>query len=340
MIKINNKTIFNNQGPPLLIAEISSNHCGSKSLFLKHIIEAKKSGADLVKIQTYEPEDMVVDKNFKIKSGTWKNMNLMKLYKKAHTPFEWHYDAFKIAKKYNINLFSTPFSERSFNFLKKFKPKIYKVASFEITDLNLIKLIAKTKKPIILSTGLSSNKEILTAIKLIKKYHNNIILLHCISGYPTPTEEVNLHKFQALKKLTNLKYIGFSDHTQGIYVSTVASNYGICAIEKHFILNKKLNSPDKKFSITPNELKNLKENIKKNYLMKNKAIKKSEVASSIFRRSIFAIKNIKKDDKFTKKNVQCFRPKIGIGSEYYFNLLGKKSKKNIKKFSPIFKNNF
>lgn len=335
MIKINKNIAFHDNGPPKLIAEISCNHCGSKSLFLKHILKAKKYGADLIKIQTYEAEDMVVNKNFKIKSGIWKNKNLYNLYKKAQTPYDWHYDAFKLAKKNNITLFSTPFNERSFKFLKKFNPDLYKVSSFEITDLNLIRLIAQTKKPIIISTGLASEKNILSAVKVVKKFHSKIILLHCVSGYPTPLKEANLKKIDVLKKFTKIKYVGFSDHTQGIYASTIASNYGICAIEKHFILNKKLNSPDKNFSITPDELKKLKSNILNNISMNKLNEKKSEKDSIIFRRSIFAIKEIKKNEIFTHKNIKILRPAIGLKPKFYFDMIGKKSRANIKKFSPI-----
>tara|TARA_B100001248_G_C27342250_1_gene436887 strand:- start:77 stop:1099 length:1023 start_codon:yes stop_codon:yes gene_type:complete len=337
MIKINNKISFKKNGPPNLIAEISCNHCGSKSKFLRHILAAKESGADLVKIQTYEAQDMVVNKDFKIKSGLWKKKNLFNLYKIAQTPFAWHHDAFKLAKKIGITLFSTPFSERAFFFLKDFKPDLYKVSSFEITDLNLIKLIAKTKKPIIISTGLSSNQEIIRAINIVKKYHKKIILLHCVSGYPTPLNEVNLKRIQEIKNITKIDYVGFSDHTKGIYAPTIASNYGICAIEKHFILNNKLNSPDKRFSVTPSEFRILKDNINKNTVMNLKKNKKSEKPSLIFRRSIFAIKKIKKNELFTKKNIKCFRPKIGAGAENYFKIIGKKAKKNIEPFSPIFK---
>ncbi len=203
----------------------------------------------------------------------------------------------------------------------------------------MINIIAKTKKPIILSTGLASNKEILNAVKLIKQYHNKIILLHCVSGYPTPIEEANLQNINELKTITGVKHIGFSDHTKGIYASTIASTYNICAIEKHFIIDKKLKSPDRTFSITPKELSSLKNNIKKNHLMKLKTPKKSENPSKVFRRSIFSIQNIKKNEIFTKNNIGCFRPMIGIGSENYFTVLGKKSKINIKKNTPIQKIN-
>ena len=331
MIKISNKLFFNENGPPLLIAEISANHGGSKKSFLSHILSAKKNGADLIKIQTYEPEDMVVKKNFMIKKGLWKNKNIFKLYNEAKTPFNWHNDAFKIAKKNNIILFSTPFSLRALNFLKKFNPPLYKISSFEITDLNLINEIAKLKKPIILSTGLSKFQEIKKAIKIIKKYHSKIILLHCISGYPTPIHEANLHNIELIKSKTKVSHVGFSDHTKGIYVSSSASMLNICAIEKHFILNKKIKSHDRSFSITPVELKKLKKNILKNNIIKIPTKKISEKNSFFFRRSLYAIKNILKGDKFSSKNIRSFRPNIGLGAENFFSIINKKAKRNIEK---------
>ena len=196
-IKINNQLNISKKSRTLIIAEISANHCGSKSNFLKHIIEANKNGADLVKIQTYEPQDMIINKKYIIKKGLWKKKNLWNLYKQAQTPFKWHYDAFKIAKKNKIELFSTPFSIRALDFLKKFNPNIYKISSFEITDLNLINEVAKKRKPIIISTGLSNKKEILSALRVIKKYHDKVIILYCVSGYPTPLAEIS---FERLKK--------------------------------------------------------------------------------------------------------------------------------------------
>lgn len=335
---IKKKIKFDTNSPPLIIAEISANHCGSKSLFLKSIEAASKSGADLVKIQTYDEKDMVVSKNFKIKSGLWKNKNLYELYKKAKTPYSWHPDAFKLAKKKNISLFSTPFSEKAVDFLEKFNPPLYKISSFEITDLNLINKIAKTKKPVIISTGLSNIKEIKIAIKQIRKHHRKIAILHCVSGYPTPIEQINLKRINFLKKKLSTNLIGLSDHTKGVEAASAASILGIVAIEKHFILNKRLKSPDSEFSITPNELKELRSNIDKNFKMMgiNEKIKKnSEIPSLIFRRSIFTIENINKNEKFTKRNIKCFRPKIGLSAENYFNVLGKKANRNIIKNSVL-----
>ena len=202
----------------------------------------------------------------------------------------------------------------------------------------MINKIAKTKKPVIISTGLSNINEVKSAIKVIKKYHNKIVILHCVSGYPTPTDEINLGRINYLKNKLSTNLIGLSDHTDGIEAASIASVLGIVAIEKHFILNKKLKSPDSKFSITPDELKQLKTNIGNNYKMlgSNKNTKQNtEIPSLIFRRSVFAIANIKKNETFTKKNTQCFRPRIGLPAEKYLNLLGKKSKKNISKNSVL-----
>jgi len=320
----------------LIIAEISANHCGSKKNFLKHIVKAKEFGADMIKIQTYEPQDMIVKKDFQLKKGLWKGMNLWKLYKKACTPFKWHKDAFKLAKKKNIILFSTPFSIRALNFLKTFNPQLYKVASFELTDHKLINELSKLKKPIILSTGLSNLREIKSSLKIIKKYHNKIILLYCVSGYPTPFEEINFKQFKLLKNNTKVKHVGFSDHTRGISASLEAINNNVFMIERHFTLNRNSNSPDVKFSITPDELAILKSfSLSKERLNKSKNKSSSEKNSLIFRRSIYAIKNIKKNEKLTKQNIDCYRPNIGICASNYFNVINRRAKKNIKKFNVL-----
>ena len=180
-IKINRKILISKNKAPVIVAEISGNHNGKKSLFLKHIKAAAKAGADMIKIQSYEPKDITINqknKHFIIKQGIWKNKYLWDLYKKAHTPFSWHKEAFALAKKLGVVIFSTPFSPRAVDLLEKLKSPIYKIASFEITDLNLINYVAKTKKPIIISTGMATEKEIKKAINIIKKYHSKIIILH------------------------------------------------------------------------------------------------------------------------------------------------------------------
>ncbi len=337
-IKINNKVFFNSKFPPKLVAEISANHCGSKKLFLKHIKEASKSGADLVKIQTYEANDMTLNsksKKFFLKKGLWKNKNLYSLYKKANTPFSWHKDAFKLAKKLKIILFSSPFSPRAVDFLEKLGNPIYKIASLEITDVNLIKKIAKTKKPVIISTGCSNLIEIKNCINIIRKYHSKIIILHCVSKYPTKDEETNLKRLHVLKKEFKNIPLGLSDHTNDIYSSIAATTQGIVIIEKHFILNNKIKSSDKAFSLTPDKFKELKKYTFKVHKILNYKLKTNSYNFSQ-RRSIFSKKDIKKGEKFREDNIISLRPKIGICSSHFFKILNKSAKKSIKANKPIY----
>ena len=340
-IKIKNNLFFDDQKPPLTIAEISSNHDGDKKKFIKHISLAKKAGCELVKIQTYEADDLTIkttNKKFILKNGLWKNINLWNLYKKAETPYKWHNDAFKLAKKKKINLFSTPFSIRSLNFLKKFNPPLYKISSFEITDLKLIYEIAKLRKPILLSTGLANIQEIKTAVRIINKFHNNLVIMYCVSGYPTPIREMNLKTILNYKKIFPKNLIGLSDHTNTIDSALASIPFNIVAIEKHYKINNKIISPDSKFSINSDEMKRLN-NLKKDYFLSlgnpKKKIKPTEKNSLIFRRSLYASQKIQKGELFSEKNIKSLRPKIGICASNYFKILGKKSLKNIKKNQPI-----
>ena len=342
-IKIKKNLFFDQKKPPLLIAEISSNHSGSKKSFLNHIVKAKKAGADLIKIQTYEPEDITIkssNKKFIIKEGIWRGKRLWDLYSEAKTPYSLHEEAFKLARKINAVLFSTPFSVRAFKFLEKFNPPLYKIASFEITDLKLINEIAKTRKPIIMSTGMATVNEIKRAIKLINKFHNKIVLLYCVSGYPTPEHETNIRTISTFQKIFQKNLIGLSDHSSNISSSLASVPLKAVAIEKHFKVSNKINSHDKFFSLNSSEFEKLKkysESIHKNLGSSVIRVKSSEKKSLMLRRSIFAKKRINKNDKFTKMNIDTFRPKIGIGAENYFKIIGKKSKKSINKFDPIFK---
>ena len=341
-ISVTKKISINNKKRPLIVAEISGNHNGSKKSFLDHIRAAKKAGADLVKIQTYEPEDITIktyDRKFKINKGIWKGKYLWDLYKIAHTPFEWHKSAFALAKKINIPVFSSPFSLRSLNFLSKFNPPIYKIASFEITDLNLIKCIAKKRKPIILSTGMASFFEIDNAIKIISKFHKKIILLYCVSGYPTPEKESNVNTLKLYQRKYKNLIVGISDHTNDINSSLASVALGAKIIEKHFKISNKIKSMDSSFSINFSQLKELREKSEKIFLslgVEEKRIKNSEKKSKILRRSIYANANINAGSKLTSINITTKRPFIGIGSENFFKILNKKLKKNKKKFDPIY----
>jgi len=339
MIKLRKNFFFNYKQAPKIIAEISGNHGGKKNKFLKLIKSACVNGADLIKIQTYEPEDITIKSNLKefyIKNGIWKNKHLWDLYKQACTPYSWHKAAFRLANKYKKIIFSSPFSIKAVDFLESLDCQLYKIASFEITDLKLINYIASKRKPIIISTGMATNKEIKIAIKEINKFHNKIIILHCVSSYPTELENTNLNRILKLKSIYKKNLIGLSDHTNDIISSIVSLPLKIVAIEKHYKLTKKDKSPDSSFSITPAQLKKLKEYVLSIHKALNEKKKSNDIPNRILRRSIFSISNIAKNEKITKKNIDTFRPKVGIPAEFYFDILGKKAKSNIKKFQPIF----
>ena len=324
-----------------LIAEISANHCGSITQAKKLIYCAKVNNADAVKIQTYTADTMTIKskkKHFKIKNGIWKNYYLWDLYQEACTPYEWHKELFAYGKKIGIEIFSTPFDETAVDLLEKLNCPRYKIASFEMTDLPLIKKVAQTKKPLIISTGMASIKEISETYSVAKKYGaNDITLLYCVSNYPAKSDDFNMNNIQILKRKFNCK-IGFSDHSNDIRIALSAVAAGAEIVEKHIALENQKKGHDIKFSLKGNEIKKFKQDIvfvnklfKQNIFLRNK----SENASKIFRRSIFAVKDISKGEKFTLGNIRRIRPNKGMEPKYYLKLLGKKSPQNIKKENPI-----
>ncbi len=322
---------------PYLVAEISANHAGSLKRALETIYQAKKSGADAVKLQTYTPDTMTINSNrsdFKIKSGLWKGSTLYDLYQLAHTPYNWHKELFKYSKKIGITCFSTPFDLSAVDLLEKLKTPIYKIASFEITDLELIKYVAKKNKPIIISTGMANLSEIKDAINVCKKNGNKkIIILHCVSSYPAVINQSNVYTITDLYKKLNLN-IGLSDHTLSNSVSCTSIAFGACLIEKHFTIDKNTNSPDNKFSLLPHEFRQLAISVNEAWESIGKAnydVLPSEKNNLIFRRSIYAIKDIKKFDIITKNDVRVIRPGYGLPPKKLNNIIGKKAKKNIKK---------
>ena len=328
---------------PFFVAEVSANHNGSFQRAKKLIKLAKESGADAVKLQTFKPETMTInsDKNFfKIKEGLWKGNNLWNLYKKAQTPYEWHKDLFNYAKKIGIRCFSTPFDETAVDFLESLNCPIYKIASFEMQDLPLIKKVSLTKKPIIISTGMANLKEIEIAYNFaIKNGAKNIALLYCVSNYPSKTSDFNLNNIKILKKKINCT-IGFSDHSQNDLVAFSAVSAGAQIIEKHIALNGQRSGLDIKFSLKGKEIKKFSTKLKlaKNLLGKNNFSRaKSENRSKKFRRSIFVIKNIKKGERFTKDNIKNIRPGYGLSPINFDKILKKKSSQNINKGMPLTK---
>ena len=285
---------------PYLIAEISANHCGDLNLAKKLISCAKVNGANAVKLQTYSPETMTIKSNkkyFKIKNGLWKGQTLWDLYKKAQTPLAWHKTLFDFAKKVGITIFSTPFDESAVDFLEKLKCPMYKIASFEMTDLPLIKKVAATKKPIIISTGMANLNEIDLTFKTAKKYGaKDITLLYCVSNYPSKIEDFSLNNINILKQKFKCR-VGFSDHSLDDTIAMTAVASGAEVIEKHIALEDQNKGLDIKFSIKGKKIKNFKKKLDLVYKLLGKKTffrSASESKSKIFRRSIFAIKNIKK----------------------------------------------
>ena len=326
---------------PFFIAEISANHNGSLQIAKKLIKTAKNNGADAVKLQTYSPNTITLKskrKEFKIKKGLWKGFYLWDLYNKAQTPFSWHKELFNYAKKQKIVCFSSPFDESAVDLLERLQCPFYKLASAEITHLPLIKKIASTKKPIIISTGMASIKEIDSAVYYAKKFGSKkIILLYCVSKYPSKYYDFNFKNIEILKKRYNCT-IGFSDHSTDLMVASAAVASGAEVIEKHIALENDTSSLDSAFSVKGKEIKKYSEVLKKTYLMKGKNYFYStddEKKNKIFRRSIYAIKDIKKGEKFTSSNIKVVRPNLGLDPKFYFNLLKRKAKFNYKMNTPI-----
>jgi len=321
----------------LLIAEISANHNGKLKNALKLVDQAKKYGADLVKLQTFKPENMTLKtyKNrFVVKEGLWKNKSLYDLYEKGQTPYSWHKKIFNSAKKNRIGCFSTPFHESDVDFLEKLKCPIYKVASFELNHIPLIKKIATTKKPIILSTGMANLNEIETAFNIAKRNGaREIIILYCVSNYPAKNTDFNLNNIGFLKNKFKCR-VGLSDHSNDNEIVKAAVASGATIIEKHIALRGEKKSLDYNFSLKDKEIKVFKNDMVRTHDLKGKNFffrAKAEFKNRKFRRSIFTSKDIKKGEKFSKHNLQILRPAIGLEPHYYDALLKKKSPFNIKK---------
>jgi len=326
---------------PYFVAEISANHCGNFQLAKKLIRCAKSNGADAVKLQTYTADTMTIKSNkkyFKIKNGLWKGYNLWNLYNDAHTPLEWHKKLFNYGKQIGINVFSTPFDESAVDFLEKLKCPMYKIASFEMTDIPLIKKIASTKKPMIISTGMANLKEIELAYKTAKKYGaKDIALLYCVSNYPSKNSDFNLNNIKILKNKFKCK-VGLSDHSKDEKIAVASVAAGAVIIEKHIALDNQKKGLDIKFSLKGKAIKRFREAIDLSYKLLGKETfyrHKSEEKNKIFRRSIFAAKDIKKNEKFTKVNIRRIRPGYGLSPIYYEKLLGKKSPLNLYRGDPI-----
>ena len=260
------------------------------------------------------------------------------MYDWAQTPFEWHEELFMYAAEIGITIISTPFDETAVDLLESLNCPFYKVASFEFTDIPLIKYIAKTKKPIILSTGMANEDEINETLKVVKNYGcGDFILLHCVSGYPTPVSQINLKTIELMKDKFDCE-VGLSDHTLGNTSAILSISFGAKLIEKHFTYRRSDGGPDAEFSMEPNELKDLSHNLSVAYQAIGEGsfkMKAAEESNIKFRRSIYAIKKINKGDIFCDSNIKRIRPGYGLEPKYFEEIIGKTATRDIEEASPI-----
>ncbi len=332
-MKIGNFNLINDG--VFIIAELSANHNGNMQNALDSIKAAKDIGANAIKLQTYTADTLTLDcdkDDFIIKGGTlWDGKKLYDLYKEAYTPWEWHKELFAYARSLNIDIFSTPFDKSAVDFLEQFKPSCYKIASFEITDYELVKYVASKKRPIIISTGIATKQEIEDVVRICHEVGNDeIVLLKCTSAYPAPLEDANLSTIPDLAKTFGV-ISGFSDHTLGTTAPIVAVSLGAKVIEKHFILDKGIGGADADFSLDKKEFKDMIKAIRDTEKLLGKvdySMSKKKKKSRQFSRSLYVSKEIKKGEKFNEENIRSVRPGYGLHPKYLKDILGKTTKKD------------
>jgi pseudaminic acid synthase len=326
-----------NKDGTYIIAEMSANHGGKIEIAKETIKIAKEIGANAIKLQTYTADTMTLDcdkEDFTIKGGTlWDDRKLYDLYKEAYLPWEWHKELFDYASEVGIDIFSSPFDKTAVDFLEQFNPIAYKIASFEITDYELVRYAASKMKPIIISTGIATIGEIQDVVDICREVGNeNIILLKCTSAYPAPLEEANLKMIPSLAEIFRVTS-GFSDHTIGSTAPIAAVALGANVIEKHFVLDKSIGGVDAEFSMDREEFAQMVKEIRgtENLLGGvDYSMTKKKKQSRRFSRSLYVAKEIKKGDIFTTENIRSVRPGYGTHPKYLKDILGKVSQKDYK----------
>jgi pseudaminic acid synthase len=319
--------------PPYVIAELSANHGGSLGRALAIMEAARAAGADAVKLQTYTADTITIDcdhDDFKIHGGLWDGRRLYELYEEAHTPWEWHDTLFAKGHELGIPVFSTPFDETAVAFLKKYNPPAYKIASFEMIDLPLVRCVATTGKPVIMSTGMATPEEIAESVSAFRSAGGrDLILLHCVSGYPTPTEQSNLRRIPELGKQFGCP-VGLSDHTLGIEVAVASVALGACMIEKHFTLRRADGGPDSAFSLEPYELRALVRGARTAFAaLGTGAPARAEVekGSLVFRRSVYVVRDVGAGETLTPDNLRIIRPGYGLPPRDLEKVIGRKARR-------------
>ncbi len=327
--------------PAYIIAEMSANHSGSIERAKEIIREAKRCGADCVKIQTYTPDTLTIDchnKYFQVKNGTWEGENLYSLYGKAYTPWEWQRELKEEADRVGIHIFSTPFDHTAVDFLEDMGMEFYKIASFEMIDLPLLRYVASKGKPIIMSTGMGSLEEIREAVEAIYETGNTqLALLKCSSAYPAISEDMHLRTIVDLKERFGIP-IGLSDHSMGHLGAATAVAMGANIIEKHFCISREIENPDASFSMNPEEFKEMVDTIRQVEKAMGQVyygVSPQEESSLVFRRSIFAVADIKKGERFTEENTRIIRPGYGEKPKYLTDILGMKAAVDVERGTPV-----
>jgi pseudaminic acid synthase len=328
--------------PAYIVAEMSGNHNQSYEQAVQIIRAAKECGADAIKLQTYTPDTLTIacDKeHFQIGKGTlWEGRTLYDLYNDAFTPWEWQPELKRIAEGIGLGFFSTPFDLSSLEFLEIMDVPAYKIASFELIDLQLIRKVAGTRKPLIMSTGMASLTEIEDAVHAARgEGAEQIALLKCSSAYPAPPQEMNLRTIPHMAQAFGV-VAGLSDHTLGIAVPIAAISLGACIIEKHFTLSRSAGGPDSAFSLEPEEFKAMVDAIRTTERALGEVqyeISRGELASRAFRRSLFAVKDIASGELFTHENVRSIRPGNGLAPKHLLHILGRRASKTIERGTPI-----
>ncbi|MEZ9832949.1 pseudaminic acid synthase [Vibrio breoganii] len=326
---------------PYIIAEMSGNHNGDITRAIDLIKAAKDAGADAVKLQTYTADTITIDHNseeFMIRGGLWDGSRLYELYEKAHTPWDWHKTLFEEAAKLGITIFSSPFDHTAVDFLETLNAPAYKIASFELIDLPLIRKVAATGKPMIMSTGNANLGEIEEAVLAARGAGaKDLILLHCTSGYPTPADQANISTMATMREAYDCE-VGLSDHTMGVGVSVAAVSLGACVIEKHFTLARADGGPDSAFSLEKDELKLLVDSCH----MAFEAIGKPnfvstevELKTKVHRRSLYVVKNIQKGEVFTEEHVRSIRPGNGILPKFLDDVIGSIATEDLEFGTPL-----
>ncbi|MEA1952986.1 MAG: pseudaminic acid synthase [Campylobacterota bacterium] len=318
-----------------IIAELSANHGGKVEIAKETILAAHEIGANAIKLQTYTADTLTLDsdkEDFVIKGGTlWDDRKLYDLYKEAYLPWEWHDELFRYAREIGIDIFSSPFDKTAVDFLEQFHPSAYKIASFEITDYELIRYTASKMKPMIISTGIATIDEIQDAVNICKEVGNEeIILLKCTSAYPAKLEDANLSMIPSLAQTFGV-ISGFSDHTLGSTAPIAATTLGAKVIEKHFILDKSIGGADADFSMDKKEFSDMVKAIRETEKLLGKvdySMTEKKKKSRQFSRSLYVAKDIKKGEVFTEENIRSVRPGYGIHPRYLEDILGIKSEKN------------